>query len=113
VKLLIVDPLEGASNQVNQLVCSANNGLIQGGCLISDCDGVAANKAGFDHAAHIVMAALLVTVLIAQVNIHLRDVFTESAESILYYAADMCDQRLMSFDVVVGIDLDLHGVLLL
>ena len=112
MKLLVMDPFEGASNQVNQLVCGANNGLVQGGCLISDCDGMAAGKAGFDHAAHIVMAALLVAVLIAQVNIHLRDVFAESAESILYYVADLSDQRLMAFYVMVGIDLDLHGVLL-
>jgi hypothetical protein len=47
------------------------------------------------------------------VNIHLSDVFAESAESILYYAADLSDQRLMACDVVIGIDLDLHGVLLL
>jgi hypothetical protein len=113
VKFLIVDPLESASNQVNQLVCGANNGLVQGGCLISDCDGMAADKTGFDHAAHIVMAALLVAILIAQVDIHLREVFAEPAESILYYAADLSDQRLMACDVVVGIDLDLHGVLLL
>jgi hypothetical protein len=58
------------------------------------------------------MAALLVAILIAQVNIHLRDVFAEMAESILYYTADLSDQRLMGFDVVVGIDLDLHDVLL-
>jgi hypothetical protein len=80
---------------------------------MSDRDGLAAFKMGFDFAAHFVIAALLIAVLIAQVNIHLSDVFAESAESILYYAADLSDQRLMACDVVIGIDLDLHGVLLL
>jgi hypothetical protein len=68
---------------------------------------------GFDFAAHFVIAALLVAVLIAQVDIHLCDVIAESAESILYYVTYLCNQRLMAFDVVIGIDLDLHGVLLL
>jgi hypothetical protein len=74
---------------------------------------LAAFKMGFDLATEVVIAALLVAVLVAQVNIHLSDVFAESVESILYYTADLSDQRLMAFDVVVGIDLDLHGVLLL
>jgi len=47
------------------------------------------------------------------VNIHLRDVFAESSESILYYTADLSDQLLMGFDIMVSNDLDLHGVLLL
>jgi hypothetical protein len=68
---------------------------------------------GFDLATEVVIAALLVAVLVTQVNIHLRDVFAESAESILYYAADLINQCLMGFNVVVGIDLDLHSVLLL
>jgi hypothetical protein len=68
---------------------------------------------GFDLAKEVVIAALLVAVLVAQVNIHLRDVFAESAESILYYTTDLISQCLMAFDVVVGIDLDLHSVLLL
>jgi hypothetical protein len=113
VKLLIVYPCEGALDQVNQLICSTVYGFIQGVCLMSDRDGLAAFKMGFDLATEVVIAALLVAVLIAQVNIHLRDVFAESAESILYYATDLISQCLMSFDVMVGIDLDLHSVLLL
>ena len=80
---------------------------------MSDLDGLAAFKMGFDLAAEVVLAALLVAVLVAQVNIHLRDVFAESSESILYYTADLSDQLLMGFDIMVSNDLDLHGVLLL
>jgi hypothetical protein len=113
VKLLIVYPLKGALDQIHQLLCSTFNGLIQGVCLMCDRDGLAAFKMGFDLATEVVIAALLVAVLVAQVNIHLSDVFAESAESILYYAADLSGQRLMTFDVMVSNDLDLHGVLLL
>ena len=35
------------------------------------------------------------------------------AEHILHYAANMVDKRLVACDVMVGIDLDLHAVLLL
>jgi hypothetical protein len=40
-------------------------------------------------------------------------VIAESTQGALHYAIDLSGQRLMSFDVMVGIDLDLHGVLLL
>jgi hypothetical protein len=110
---LIVLPPKGALDQIGQLICSAVNGLVQGGCLISDSDRLAAFKTGFHHAAHVINAALFVAVLIAQVDLHSCDVIAESAQSILYYATDVIGQRLVTFDVMVGIDLDLHGVLLL
>jgi hypothetical protein len=108
-----MDAREGVLDHANQFICSTVNGLLQGVCLMSDRDGLAAFKMGFDLATDVVIAALLVAVLVAQVNIHLSDVFAETAESILYYAADLSGQRLMTFDVMVSNDLDLHGVLLM
>jgi len=47
------------------------------------------------------------------VDIHSCDVIAESAQGILYYATDLIGQCLVACDVMVGIDLDQHGVLLL
>jgi hypothetical protein len=98
---------------MDHLICSAVNGLVQSGCLISDRDRLTTFEADVHHTAHVVIPALLVTVLIAQVDVHEGDVIPESAQSIIDYSTDLISQRLVTFDVMVGIDLDLHGVLLL
>ncbi len=67
---------------------------------------------GFHHATDVPIAAFLVAVLIAQVDLHSRDVIAEFAQGTLYYATDLSGQWLVTFNVTVGIDLDLHGVLL-
>ena len=79
---------------------------------MSDRDGLAAFEAGFDHAALVVLS-VLIAVLIAQMHFHSRDVAADSAERTLYLAGDLSRQPLVTFDVTVGIDLNLHGVLLL
>jgi hypothetical protein len=66
----MVQPPEGALDQIAQLICSAVDGLIQSGSLVSNRNGPAAFEAGFHHAAYVVIAALLVAVLIAQVDFH-------------------------------------------
>ena len=76
---------------------------------MSDRNGLAAFEAGFHHAAHVVIAAFLVAVLIAQVDLHSSDVIADSARGSLHYATDLSGQRLATFDIMVGIDLDLHG----
>jgi hypothetical protein len=63
---LIVLPLEGALNQSGQLIRGAIDGLIQGCGLVSDRNGLAPFKAGFQHTTHSVMANLHVTILITQ-----------------------------------------------
>jgi hypothetical protein len=73
---------------------------------------LAAFEAGFDHAALVVLAAL-VAALVAQADLHSRDVIADSAQGALNHATELSGQRLVTFDVVVGIDLYLHGVLLL
>ncbi len=73
-------------------------------------DGLAAFEAGFHHAMHVVIAAFLVAVFIAQVDLHSRDVIAESAQGTLHCVTNPSGQRLVTFDVTVGIDLDLHDV---
>jgi hypothetical protein len=102
---------EGALDQSGQLTCSAVDSLGHGCFLVSDRDGLAAFEAGFHHAALVVLGAL-VAALVAQVDLHSRDVIAEMAQSTLHYATDLSGQSLVTFDVMVGIDLDLHGVLL-
>lgn len=77
---------------------------------MSDRDRLAAFEAGFHRATHVI-AALLLAVLITQVDLHSRDVIADSAQSTLDYVTDLSGQRLMTFDVTIGVDLDLHGVL--
>ena len=50
--------------------------------MVRDRDRLAAFEAGFHHATHVVMAAFLVAVLIAQVDLHSRDLIAESAQGI-------------------------------
>jgi hypothetical protein len=79
---------------------------------MSDRNGLVTFEAGFHHATHVVIAALLVAVLIAQVDFDLRNVIAESAQGILHDASDLGGQHLVTFDVMVSMDLDLHGILL-
>jgi hypothetical protein len=108
----MAQPSEGAFDQIGQLIRSAVNGLIRGGGMVSDRDGLAAFEADFYHTAYVVIAALLVAVLIAQVDFDLRNVIAESAQGILHDASDLGGQHLVTFDVMVSMDLDLHGILL-
>jgi hypothetical protein len=110
---LIPQPPEGALNHSNQLVRGTVDGFVQGHGLVSDRDRLAAFEAGFNHAAYVVIAALLVAVLIAQVDFHSCDVIADFAQGTLHYATDLMGQRVVTFDVMVGIDLDLHSILLL
>jgi len=106
---LITQPPERTLDQSGQLICSTVDGLVQGRGPVSDRDGRAAFEASLHHAPHVVIAALLVAVLVAQVDLHSRDVIADSAQGILHYATDLSTQRLVTCDVTVGIDLDLHG----
>jgi len=110
--LLIAQPPEGAIDQSAQLISSAVNGLIQGLSMVSDRNRLAAFEACFHHATHVVIAVLLVAVLIAQVDFHSRDVIADLAQGTFYDATDVSGQCLVTFDIAVGINLDLHGVLL-
>jgi hypothetical protein len=89
VTLFSAQPPEGVLDQSGQLLCSAVDGLLQGRCLVRDSGGLAAFKAGFHHTTHVVIAALLVAVLIAQVDFHSRDVIADAAQGTLHDATDL------------------------
>jgi hypothetical protein len=80
--------------------------------MVSDRKRLAAFEACFHHATHVVITVLLVAVLITQVDFHSRDVIADLAQSTFYDATDVSGQCLVTFDIPVGINLDLHGVLL-
>jgi hypothetical protein len=109
---LVAQPPEGALDQSGQLICSAVDGVVHGRSLVSDGDGLAAFEAGFHHAALVVPAGLLVAVLVAQMDFQLRDVIVESTQGTFHYATDLSGQRLVNGDIVIGVYLNPHGVLL-
>jgi hypothetical protein len=111
VTLLLAQPPDGALDQSVQLICSAVDGLVNSCGLVSDRDGLAALDSGFHQATHFAMAALLVAVLIAQMDLHSRDLIAESAQGALHNATELIGQRLATFNIVIGVDLDLHRIL--
>jgi hypothetical protein len=110
---LIAQAPQGAIDQSTQLISSTVNGWMQGFSMVGDRNRLVTFEACFHHATHVIVAALLVAVLIAQVDFHSRDVIADLAQGTFYDATDMSDHCLVTFDIVVGINLDLHGVLLL
>jgi hypothetical protein len=109
---VIVQPPEGALDQPDQFIGSAVDGLVQGRGLVSHRNRLAILQAGFHQATHVVIAALFVTIFITQMNFHPRDVIADSTQGTFHNTTDLSGQRLVTFDITVGIDLDLHGVLL-
>ena len=105
--LLMPPTAEGALDQAGQLIRGAVDGLVQGISLVCDGDGLAPFQAGFHHAALVVLA-LLIAVLVAQVYLHPRDAIADSGESALDYVTDLSSKRLMTFDLMVRVDLYLH-----
>ena len=97
-------------DQSGQLIGSAVNRLVYGRGVMRDRDRLMAFQAGFHHAALVVRAAF-VAALVGQVHLHSRDVIAESAQGIFHDATDLSGQGLVTCDVMVGIDLNLHGVL--
>lgn len=108
--LFLAQSPEGVLDQSGQLIRRTIDGFVQGRSLVSDRDGLTAFESGFHHTAHGVIAGLLVAVLVAQMDIHSRDVFAESLQGTLYYATDSSGQRLVSIYVAVGMNFDLHGI---
>jgi hypothetical protein len=109
---LIAQLPKGALDHSGQFLCSAVHGLVNGCRLVCNRGGLAAFKTGFHHATYVVIAALFGAVLIAQVDFHSRDGIADSTQGTFHDATDLRSQCLVALDVTVGIDLDLHGVLL-
>jgi hypothetical protein len=67
------------------------------------------------HAALVVLSSLHIfrwPVFIAQMHFNARNVIAEVAQAMFDDAANVSGQRFIACNVVVGIDLDLHAVLL-
>jgi hypothetical protein len=111
MNLVIVQPPEGALNRSGQFISSTIDSLMQGLGMVRGGDGLAAFEAGFDNAAFVILAAFVPS-RVAQVNLHSRDVIAESAQGALHCTTDMIDQSLLTLDIVVGINLNLHDAFL-
>lgn len=64
-------------------------------------------KPSLEHAA-LVIATMLVTALVGEMNLHARDPIGEPSEGGLHDLANVIREAHMAFDVVVGIDQNLH-----
>jgi hypothetical protein len=60
----------------------------------------------------LVVLAAPVAVLVAEMDLHARDAIADSTQRLLYDATGPRGQALSSFNMTIGIDLDLHGVFL-
>ena len=110
--LLIVLPSDGVLDQSSQLIRRALDRLLCGRCVVSNRDGLMVFKASFHHTSLVVRGAF-VAALVGQMDLHSHDVIAESAQGTLHRATDLSDQGFVTYDIMVGIHLDLHGVLLL
>jgi len=110
--LLIAQPLDRALYQSGQFVRGTVDGLVHGPGVMGNRDWLPALETGL-HQAALVVVATLVANLVGQVNLDARHVFAEPADGAIYYCPDVSGERLVTLDVMVGIDLDLHAVLLL
>ena len=85
---MIVQSAQSALYGPLQFIGSAIDGLVQVRCLVSNGRGLATLEACFHHAALVVLAALM-SVFIAEVNFHPRDVFSEAAEGAFDHTLDV------------------------
>jgi len=67
-------------------------------------------EVGFHHAA-LVIGAAFVAGLVAQVDLHPRDVIAEMTQGTFDFASGPRRQCLMTFNMMISIDLDLHASL--
>jgi hypothetical protein len=105
------DTPECAFDQSDQLLCRTGDGLVQGVRVVGSSYRLVAFEVGFHHTAFIVLAALE-TVLVTYVNLQPRDAIAEMTQGSFHFASGPSRQRLVTFNVMVSVDLDLHGSLL-
>jgi hypothetical protein len=101
---------ECAFDQSDQLLCRTSDALVQGVRVVGSRQRLMAFEVGFHHTAFIVVATLE-AVLVTHVNLQPRDVIAEMTQDSFHFASGPSRQRLVTFNVMVGVDLDLHGSL--
>jgi hypothetical protein len=99
---------EAAFHQTRQLVGSTGYRLVQVVCVLGYSHGWAAFVARFDQATHVMRAAFL-AILVAQMHFYAGDVFGKTADGILDLSCGPCGHGGVAFDVVIGVDLNLHA----
>lgn len=77
--------------------------------MVSDSDRVAPLESSLHYAALIMLTALA-TVLVAQMDLDPRDAIARMGQRLDDDTSDPGLQRFVMLDIVVGIDLDQHGV---
>jgi hypothetical protein len=102
---------ESMFDQSSQLICGAVDGKVHRRRFVGDRDGLVAFEARLHHAALVILAPLRAA-FVGHVDLHPRNVIAHSAQRTLYYAPDPGGQRLVAFDCMIRIDLDLHADLL-
>lgn len=107
---LVVQSTKCTLDQSGQLIRGIVDGLVQSGCHVCDHDRLKAFEAGFHHAALVVLAALI-SILITQMDFHSCDAIAEPCQCSGHDLGDLGCQRFATFNVMVGIDLDLHQLL--
>ncbi len=105
---LLLQPTKGALDQVSELVGRSVDGVVHRRGLMGDGGGWAAFKPSFHHATFFVPGGFG-PVLVRDVNLHASDVRGEMLQGVFHHAADVGAESFAALDVVVGIDLDLHG----
>lgn len=106
---MIVQAAERVLEQIDHLVRRTVDRLSDARGVMSDGDRWVAFEPRFHHAAFVSVAALG-GVLVADVYLEASDVLAEPSQRIFDGGAYRCCQRLISLDVVIGVDLDLHVV---
>jgi hypothetical protein len=96
-------PSEEVLDHAGQPFRGAFDGFVHVRCMVCHCDRLATFNAGFHHATQGVVPALLVTVLVAQVDLHARDMLAEEAERTFHDAADEIGHRFVAVYVVIGV----------
>jgi hypothetical protein len=103
---------EGVLKAASEFISSAVDGLVEGGGLIGHGNGLTAFEASFDQATQAVIAILLFTVLIAQVDLDSGNAIAKCAQRIFHNAPDLISQSLMTFNIVISPEFNFHGDLL-
>ena len=101
---------DSALNHFVQLFCRTGDRLVQITFMMGDSHGRAALQASFHHATLLVMSTFM-TALFAQVHLDPSDLVKVPAQGVFDFGSGPRGERLVSVDVMVSMNLDLHAFL--
>lgn len=103
--------LDGAIEHGAHLLAGAVNGFLHGFVVMAHTDGRPVADSCFDGAL-LVLASALAAIGIGKMHFDSRQVAKETFEVLRDEALDAGLQRFAALDVIVGVELNLHGVFL-